>query len=48
MPELFFFKAVIAVLYVAMSVSRWVGRSVGVNEFQRVLNDLKVYVMNML
>ena len=42
------FLASIAAQYVAMSVSRWVGLSVGVNEFQRVLNALKVYVMNML
>ena len=46
------FLAAIAALDVAMSVGRSVGRlvgwSVGVNEFQRVLNALKVHVMNML
>ena len=31
---------------VGLSVCRSVGGSVGVNEFQRVLNALKVHVMN--
>ena len=42
------FLVEIAALYVAMSVGRSVGRLVGVNEFQRALNALKVYVMNKL
>ena len=40
---IFLFLAAIAALYVAMSVRRSVGRSVGVNEFQEVIIALKVY-----